>query len=98
MVTGNINDPLEQHESDINDCATTAQQIFQLENSGNDPLISTTTIAPVTKVAVPQNPTRENVAQQFQLNKNQRAAFMIIAGHLDGSNGLIDGTCFANES
>ncbi len=45
----------------------------------------------VTKVAVPVENTREYIADQFTLNKNQRAAFMIITGHLDGLDRLNEG-------
>ena len=40
-------------------------------------------IVSVTKITAPNEITRENIAQQFTLNKNQKAAFMIITGHLD---------------
>lgn len=37
----------------------------------------------VSKIPISNGITRESTAQQFTLNKNQRAAFMIITGHLD---------------
>ena len=45
-------------------------------------------IVPVTKITVPNEITRENIVQQFTLNKNQKAAFMIIVSHLDGLDQL----------
>ena len=45
-------------------------------------------VVPVTKVTVPNDIARENIVQEFTLNKNQRAAFMIIATHLDGLDQL----------
>ncbi|CAF1498169.1 unnamed protein product [Adineta ricciae] len=50
----------------------------------NNETASSTSIIPVAKIAVPNETTRENIAVQFTLNKNQKAAFMIITGHLDG--------------
>lgn len=51
---------------------------------GFDTLIDSSCITPVTKIPTPEGTTRELTAQQFTLNKNQKAAFMIITGHLDG--------------
>jgi hypothetical protein len=45
-------------------------------------------IQPVTTVFVPSGPSREKIVEQFTLNKNQKAAFMIITGHLDGLDEL----------
>jgi hypothetical protein len=45
-------------------------------------------IQPVATVSVPSGPSREQIAEQFTLNKNQKAAFMIITGHLDGLDEL----------
>ena len=40
----------------------------------------------VKEMSLSSGPTRQHTAQQFTLNKNQIAAFMIITGHLDGVN------------
>jgi len=48
-------------------------------------------IVPVTKITVTNEITRDNIAQRFILNKNQKAAFMIITGHLDGLDKLNEG-------
>lgn len=52
-------------------------------------------IASVSKTIAPNSITRESIAQQFTLNKNQKAAFMIITGHLDGADKLNGGTLVA---
>ena len=39
-------------------------------------------------ISLSVGPTRQQIARQFTLNKNQTAAFMIITGHLDGVDGL----------
>lgn len=54
-------------------------------------------IIPVTKITIPDGITRENIAQQFTLNKNQKAAFMIITGHLDGLDKLNAGIILENH-
>ena len=59
--------------------------------NNNNESYSSTNIIPVTKIAVPNEITRENIAAQFTLNKNQKAAFMIITGHLDGLDVLNEG-------
>ena len=51
-------------------------------------LLDSRCILPVTKITAPNEITRESIAQQFTLNKNQTAAFMIITGHLDGLDKL----------
>ena len=42
----------------------------------------------VKAISLSAGPTRQQIARQFTLNKNQTAAFMIITGHLDGVDGL----------
>ncbi|CAF1653105.1 unnamed protein product, partial [Adineta ricciae] len=59
--------------------------------NNNNETYSSTNIIPATKIAVPNEITRENIAAQFTLNKNQKAAFMIITGHLDGLDVLNEG-------
>lgn len=48
-------------------------------------------ISSVAKVTVPVEYTREYIAEQFTLNKNQKVVFMIITGHLDGLDRLNEG-------
>ena len=42
----------------------------------------------VKAISLSAGPTRQQIARQFTLNKNQTAAFMIITAHLDGVDGL----------
>ena len=42
----------------------------------------------VKAISLSAGPTRQQIARQFTLNKNQTAAFMIITDHLDGADGL----------
>lgn len=46
---------------------------------------------PVTKMTIPSEISRNDIAQRFTLNKNQKAAFMIITGHLDGMDKINGG-------
>ena len=50
----------------------------------NDNSLNTMHTLPVTKITVPSETSRNDIAQRFTLNRNQKAAFMIITGHLDG--------------
>ena len=50
----------------------------------DDEFLNFTCTIPVTKMVVPNKTTRNDVASRFTLNKNQKAAFMINTGHLDG--------------
>lgn len=61
-----------------------AQSIFD----SNYRVLDSGYIVPVTKITVLNEITRKNIAQQFTVNKNQKAAFMIIVSHLDGLDQL----------
>ncbi|CAF1202328.1 unnamed protein product [Adineta ricciae] len=64
-----------------------------LANFGyNDDPLNTMYTLPVTKITIPSETSRNDIAQQFTLNKNQKAAFMIITGHLDGMNKKNEGS------
>lgn len=52
----------------------------------NNSLLNFTCITPVAKITVPSETNRKDIAQRYTLNKNQKAAFMIITGHLDGED------------
>ena len=47
---------------------------------------------PVVSVAT-QVPSQKSIADEFTLNREQRAAFMIITSHLDGDSRYRTGTC-----
>ena len=98
MITAAADGPVEQQRTDTNDCGTIAQTIFQLENTDNPRLCSGASIAPVTMVTTSHIPTKEQVAQQFSLNKNQWAAFMIVASHLDTTDISVEGKDLTDNS
>lgn len=55
-------------------------------------------ILSVAKVTVPVENTPEHIVEQFTLNKNQKAVFMIITGDLDGLDRLNEGTDIHSSS
>ena len=60
-----------------------------LLNYGDDEVSSDSVYSQSVKaISLSAGPTRQQIARQFTLNKNQTAAFMIITGHLDGVDGL----------
>jgi len=58
----------------------------------NDELLNSMYTLPVTKTTIPSETSRNDIAQRFTLNKNQKAAFMIVTGHLDGMNTTNEGS------
>ena len=53
------------------------------KNYNNDDFENYASILPVVSVTT-NLPTQKTIADEFTLNKEQRAAFMIITSHLDG--------------
>lgn len=86
------NESIEKNDMDINEFLGTIEDNTSSSLRNNDELLSYRPIIPVTKVSVPNEVSREQIAQQFTLNKNQRAAFFIITGHVDGLDKLNEGT------
>ncbi len=81
-------DFIEKNDTDKNNLdGVVEDNVWSILDSYDKPLDSRC-IVPVTKITVPNEISRENLAQQFTLNKNQKAAFMIITGHLDGLDTL----------
>jgi hypothetical protein len=86
------NNYMEQNDIDENQMheTTDADILSNLDN--NDQSLDFMYTTPVTKTVVPSETTRNDVAQRFTLNKNQKAAFMIITGHLDGIDKMNEGS------
>jgi hypothetical protein len=83
MVERIENDFVEKNDADkVELDGIVEDNVWSIFDSNNKALDSGG-IVPVTKITAPNEITRENIAQQFTLNKNQKAAFMIITGHLD---------------
>ena len=85
------NESIEKNDIDINEFLGTIEDNTSSSLRNDDELLSYRPIIPVTKISVPNEVSREQIVQQFTLNKNQRAAFSIITGHLDGLDKLNEG-------
>ena len=84
------NELVEQYDADENQPSESVDEnIFTILDERSQ-LLNTTCIKPVTMITVPNVTTRENIARQYTLNRNQEVAFMIITGHLDGIGKIND--------
>ncbi|CAF1475487.1 unnamed protein product [Adineta steineri] len=81
-------DLIENNGNDENELAQTTDHSLPSNFDSNEEVSNSKYIMPVTKIAVPNEITRESIATQYTLNTNQKAAFMIITGHLDGLDKL----------
>ena len=88
MIAGTESDVVEQSETDENQLVGVIEDNVPSSYWNDNVPLDFRCIVPVTRIMVPNTTTREHIAQQFTLNKNQKAAFMIITGHLDGLNKL----------
>ena len=71
------------------DQSVTVVESAALLNYGDDEVSSDSVYSQSVKaISLSTGPTRQQIARQFTLNKNETAAFMIITGHLDGADGL----------
>ena len=71
------------------DQSVTMIEAATLFNFGDDEVSSDSLYTQSVKaISLSAGPTRQQIAREFTLNKNQTAAFMIITGHLDGVDGL----------
>jgi hypothetical protein len=71
------------------DQSVTMVEAATLLNFGDDEVSSDSVYTHSVKaISLSADPTRQQIAREFTLNKNQTAAFMIITGHLDGVDQL----------
>ena len=71
------------------DQSVTMVEAATLSSFGDDEVSSDSVYSQcVRAISLSTGPTRQQIAREFTLNKNQTAAFMIITGHLDGVDGL----------
>ena len=73
-------DPL---DLDVPEDAIVTVRNLNNDNNDNNNLENYRSIPPVVSVAT-HLPTQKSIADEFTLNREQRAAFMIITSHLDG--------------
>jgi hypothetical protein len=91
MVEGIESAFIEQNDTDVNELVGAIEENVPSNFDSNNGSLNFRCIVPVSRIIVPNETTREHIAQQFTLNKNQKAAFMIITGHLDGLDKLNEG-------
>ncbi len=91
MMVGIENEYVEQNETIENQLGGAVDNALSSICLNDDELLNFECILSVTKVTVPVENTREYIVEQYTLNKNQKAAFMIITGHLDGLDRLNEG-------
>ncbi|CAF1436251.1 unnamed protein product, partial [Adineta steineri] len=84
-------DFIEKHDTVEKELIESVKDSLPSNFDNENTLLSSRSIIPVTKITVPNEVTRENIVIQFTLNKNQKAAFMIITGHLNGLDKLNEG-------
>ena len=95
LITGNYaaaDDPL-----DLNVPEDAIVTVRNLNNDNDDNNLEKhyRSIPPVVSVAT-NLPTQKSIADEFTLNREQRAAFMIITSHLDGDSRCRTGTFIFN--
>jgi hypothetical protein len=86
------NNCMEQNDTEENQILETTDAGMLSNYDNNDQSLNFMYTTPVTKIAIPGETTRNDIAQRFTLNKNQKAAFMIITGHLDGIGTMNEGS------
>lgn len=84
MMVGMGNEYVEQNDTIENQFGEGVDNALSSICLNDKEVLNFNCVLSVTKVTVPIENTREYIADQFTLNKNQKAAFMIITGHLDG--------------
>ena len=96
LITGNYvaaDDPL---DLDVPEDAIVTVRNLNNDNDDNNNLEKNDrSIPPVVSVAT-NLPTQKSIADEFTLNRKQRAAFMIITSHLDGDSRCRTGTFIFN--
>jgi hypothetical protein len=83
---------MEQNDTEENQILETTDAGMLSNFDTNDQSLNFMYTTSVTKIAIPIETTRNDIAQRFTLNKNQKAAFMIVTGHLDGMNKTNEGS------
>jgi len=82
----------EQNDIDENQAFGAIDAGMLANFDSNDELLNSLYILPVITTTMPSETSRNDIAQRFTLNKNQKAAFMIVTSHLDGMDKANEGT------
>lgn len=91
MMIGMGNESLEQNDAIENPFDEGIDNALSSVSGNGREDFNFDSVRSVTKVTVPVENTRQFIANDYTLNKNQRAAYMIITGHLDGLDRLNEG-------
>jgi len=85
------NEHLEQNDAIENHFDEGVDNALSSSCHNDKEVINFDSVRSVAKVTVPIENTRQFIADEYTLNRNQRAAYMIITGHLDGLDRLNEG-------
>ena len=91
MMVQMDNEFIEQNDTDENQHTGIANNPLSSICINDEESLDFQHIESVTKVSVPVENIRQCVADRFTLNRNQKAAYMIVTDHLDGLNRLNEG-------
>ena len=91
MMIGMGNEYIEQNDTIENQIGEGTDNTLPSISANDKEVLNFDHVPSVTKVTIPVENAREHIADKFTLNKNQKAAFMIITGHLDGIDRLNEG-------
>ena len=83
LITGNHTDDDETFDSRLTKDAVVTVMDPDIDTESNDG--NNISIPPVVSITT-NLPTQKSIADEFTLNREQRAAFMIITSHLDGDS------------
>ena len=95
LITGNYNQ--EDGGLDLYAAKDAVVTVIGPNNYNNNNIENSGSILPVVSVTT-NVPTQKSVADEFTLNREQRAAFMIITSHLDGDSRCRTGMFQSNTS
>ena len=85
LITGSYAAADDRLDLDVPEDAIVTVRNLNNDNDDNNNLENDRSIPPVVSVAT-NLPTQKSIADEFTLNREQRAAFMIITSHLDGDS------------
>lgn len=91
MMIGMENEYAEQTDKIENQVDMDVDNVLSSVRPNDEESLNFKHILSVAKVTVPVEYTKEHIAEKFTLNQNQKAAYMIITGHLDGLDKLNEG-------
>ena len=90
LISGNYGN--EDNTLDLNAAENAIVTVVDPNNHNTNEFQNHGSILPVASVTS-QFPSKKSVADEFTLNREQQAAFMIITSHLDGDSRPCTGTC-----